>query len=280
MLIFKTVQALRDQLAHLTSAHRTVGFIPTMGALHEGHISLIQTAQANDEITVCSIFVNPTQFNDPHDLEKYPRTYREDVQLLVEAGTDILFYPDVNEIYPTDFKPVKVDLRGLDLILEGEHRPGHFDGVVQVVHRLLSIVQPDRLYMGQKDFQQFSIIREMIGSLNLPVQLVVCPILRETNGLAMSSRNKRLSPEGRAKAGLIYRVLLEGKKLIATHQPPEIEAYCLSRLPQPEFKPDYFSIVDSITLKRISRWDETEKPVACVAVWLEGVRLIDNEYYA
>lgn len=283
MLIFKSVRALELWLDESRKKNISIGFVPTMGALHEGHISLVRAAQSDNDITVCSIFVNPTQFNDPGDLKKYPRTFDEDARLLVDAGTDVLFYPEVPEVYPPGFKGVDVDLNGLDQVMEGLHRPGHFKGVVTVVYRLLEIVKPDKLYMGQKDFQQFTIIDHMIHSLDLNVQLVVCPILREENGLAMSSRNTRLSPEGRKMAGLIHRLLIEGKKLIPARTPGEIESHCLELLNVPGFTPEYFSIVDSHRLISIQSWDElaesAARPIACAAVWLEGVRLIDNEYY-
>lgn len=279
MLIIKTVSGLRWWIRQEREKKHSVGFVPTMGALHQGHISLIKTSRLTNDITVSSIFVNPAQFNDPKDLANYPRTYDEDVRMLAEAGTDILFYPDEKEIYPPDFKPIVVDLQGLDLVMEGQHRPGHFNGVVNVVYRLLDIVKPDRLYMGQKDFQQFTVISQMIQVLNLPVRLIVCPIVREKNGLAMSSRNKRLSPEGRQRAALIYEVLINGKQRIPIYTPGEIESYCLELLHAPGFKPEYFSIVDSLTLNPVTSWHQSSRPVACVAVWLEGIRLIDNEYY-
>lgn len=279
MLIIKSVSGLRRWLDQVRKKNESVGFVPTMGALHEGHIALIRASRAENDCTVCSIFINPAQFNDPGDLVKYPRTYEEDVRMLAEAGTDILFYPDEKEIYPPEFTPIEVDLKGMDQVMEGHYRPGHFKGVVKVVYRLLDIVKPDRLYMGQKDFQQFTIIRQMILALEWPVRLIVCPIVREKNGLAMSSRNKRLSQEGRAKAGLIYQVLMEGKKLKPDLTPPQIESRCLELLRTPGFDPEYFSVVDNLTLEPLSGWDQTSRPVACVAVWLEGVRLIDNEYY-
>jgi len=279
MLIIKTVSGLRWWILREREKNHSVGFVPTMGALHQGHISLITASRSANDITVSSIFVNPAQFNDPNDLAKYPRTYHEDVRMLAEAGADILFYPDEKEIYPPDFIAIAVDLQGLDLVMEGQHRPGHFNGVVKVVYRLLDIVKPDRLYMGQKDFQQFTVINQMILALNMPVQLIVCPIVREKNGLAMSSRNERLSTEGRRQAALIYQVLINGKQKIPLSTPGEIETSCLEQLQVPGFIPEYFSIVDSLTLKPVSAWNQSSRPVACVAVWLEGVRLIDNEYY-
>lgn len=279
MLIFTKVDALQSWISIEKNHGKTIGFVPTMGALHTGHISLIEVSKSANDYTLCSIFVNPTQFNDPSDLAKYPRPFDTDVQLLVQASTDILFYPPVDEIYPADFKDVEVDLNGLDQVMEGIHRPGHFAGVVKVVNRLLDIVKPHKLYMGQKDFQQFTIIRQMIQYLQLPVKLEVCPIAREKNGLAMSSRNTRLSKEGRELAGLIYQVLMEGKKLKISLGPQELVNHCLQKLQIPAFTPEYFSIVDSSTLLPIETWDAAVRPVACVAVWLEGVRLIDNEYY-
>lgn len=279
MLIFTTVREIRHWLDRHAD-QRTIGFVPTMGALHEGHISLIEKSKLECSLTVCSIFVNPAQFNDARDLALYPRTYEADVTLLAESGTDLLFFPSVEEIYPHDFVPVNVDLGGLDLVMEGLHRPGHFAGVVRVVHRLLDIIRPNKLYMGQKDLQQFTIIRRMIEQLAMPVQLIICPIAREPHGLAMSSRNRRLSAEGRAKAGLIYQALLFGKTKKPTFSPPETMAACLEKLRQPGFNPEYFEIVDPETLQPVNQWPEAGRScVACTAVWLEGVRLIDNEFY-
>lgn len=279
MLIFTTVREIRHWLDHYADG-RTVGFVPTMGALHPGHISLIEVCKLECEVTVCSIFVNPAQFNDPRDLALYPRTYEADVKMLAESGTDLLFFPSVEEIYPTDFVPVEVDLGGLDLVMEGLHRPGHFTGVVRVVHRLLDIIRPDKLFMGQKDLQQFTIIRRMIDQLKMPVKLVICPITREYHGLAMSSRNRRLSPEGKAAAGLIYKVLMFGKTKRASLSPAETMSACLEKLRQAGLTPEYFEIVDPETLQPVTQWPEIGKRcVACTAVWLEGVRLIDNEFY-
>lgn len=279
MLIFTTEREIRHWLDRHADG-LTVGFVPTMGALHAGHISLIAASKLECSLTVCSIFVNPAQFNDPRDLALYPRTYEADVTMLAESRTDLLFFPAVEEIYPPDFVPVEVDLGGLDLGMEGLHRPGHFAGVVRVVHRLLDIIRPHKLYMGQKDLQQFTIIRRMIDQLGMAVQLVECPIARENNGLAMSSRNRRLSAEGRAGAGLIYQALLFGKTKRPTLSPAETMAACLEKLRQPGFTPEYFEIVDPETLQPVIQWPETGRScVACTAVWLEGVRLIDNEFY-
>ncbi len=276
MLIFRTVAAIQSWIADQKLTTKSIGFVPTMGALHAGHISLIAQSKSENALTLCSIFVNPTQFNDPADLEKYPRTLESDTKLLVTGGCDVLFYPSVKEIYPTDLPEVKVKLNGLDEVMEGIHRPGHFKGVVQVVYRLLDIVKPHRLYMGQKDFQQFTIIGQMIDDLNLKVKLIVCPIFREENGLAMSSRNARLSDQGKEKAGIIYKTLQEGIAQKNKLSPEEINEYCFQKINHIPFEPEYVEIVNPKTLKPIRNWDESKNYVICAAVWLEGVRLIDN----
>jgi pantoate--beta-alanine ligase len=254
----------------------TIGFVPTMGALHAGHIELVQASKSQNDITVASIFVNPSQFNDPADLAKYPRTLEADSQLLIKAGCDLLFYPSVEEIYPANLPLVELDLEGLDQVMEGVHRPGHFRGVVQVVHRLLSIVRPHRLYMGLKDFQQISIIEFMIHRLELGVRLVKCPTHREINGLAMSSRNQRLSSQGKALAGKIYRELRKAPDLASYLQPIEVKQMIFNNLDTPPFTPEYVDIVHRVSLKPLESWPSSGDSVICTAVFLEGVRLIDN----
>ncbi|MEP7267181.1 MAG: pantoate--beta-alanine ligase [Saprospiraceae bacterium] len=274
MLIFRKVNDLQSWVRTEKADGKSIGFVPTMGALHTGHISLISTSQQDNEITVCSIFVNPTQFNDPKDLEKYPRTLEADTIMLADAKCDLLFFPSVEEIYPPDLKEIEVDLQGLDTMMEGAHRPGHFKGVVQVVHRLLDIVKPDHLYMGQKDFQQFSIIAHMINELKMPVKLNVCPILRESNMLAQSSRNERLSPEGRERAGKIYNTISRATLLRMKHTPAEVCKILFEELNHEPFQPEYVEIVDQNNLTSVNDWND--KCVICIAVWLEGIRLIDN----
>jgi pantoate--beta-alanine ligase len=276
MLIFRTVEAIQSWITYQKSVGNTIGFVPTMGALHPGHISLIEQSKNENDLTVCSIFVNPTQFNDPKDLEKYPRTLEADSELLCNAHCEVLFYPSVDEIYPNDMKIIFVDLQGLDQVMEGLHRPGHFNGVVQVVHRLLDIVKPGRLYMGQKDFQQFSIIGHMIDALQLSVKLVVCPISREINGLAMSSRNMRLSSEGRQVAAEIFKTISQAHDLKKNMTPAQVSSFCYDALNHEPFKPEYIDIVDTKTLKPLKVWGADGTSVICAAVWLEGVRLIDN----
>lgn len=258
------------------SSGKTIGFVPTMGALHEGHITLIKQSKAANDITVCSIFVNPTQFNDPKDLEKYPRTLDADTRLLTNAGCEILFYPSVHEIYPKGLKEINIDLDGLDEVMEGKHRPGHFKGVVQVVYRLLDIVKPDRLYMGQKDFQQFTIINKMIEVLQLPVKLEVCSIAREPNGLAMSSRNVRLGKNARSVASKIFETISQAPNLMKSMNPETISKLCFDTFNLEPFRIEYAEIVDRKNLLPIITWGNKGSAVLCIAVWLDGVRLIDN----
>ena len=277
----KTVTAV-SQMQALIQDHRskgkTVGFAPTMGALHNGHMSLMQASNKENDITVCSIFVNPTQFNEASDLEKYPRTLEADQKLLKKNGVDIVFAPSTDEVYPKDVNTnLDIDFKELDVEMEGEFRPGHFAGVAQVVKRLLDIVTPDALYMGQKDFQQFSICQYMIEYFDLPTKLRVIPIVREESGLAMSSRNVRLTPANKAAAKEIHKTLKYVKRNKYKMSCSELEAYAMNRLAKvADFKPEYFTIADGRTLKQIKDMRKVEYVVACTAVWAGEVRLIDN----
>ncbi len=271
------VSTLQQALEKERKSGKKIGFVPTMGALHEGHISLVQQAQKRVDIVVVSIFVNPTQFDNKQDLKKYPRTLPLDKKLLKAHGVNYVFAPSVEEVYPEKRKKkVKVDLNGLDEQMEGAFRPGHFAGVVQVVKRLLDIVQPDSLYMGQKDFQQFTIIQQMIHDLSIPTELIVCPIMREAHGLAMSSRNERLPENLRKRASIIYKTLKKAKRMMKDHTPSKIEKWALSNLAIDGFEPEYFTIADGHTLKKIKSFKGKKYLVACTAVWTGGVRLIDN----
>lgn len=277
MLIFKKVADLRHWLALERSRGRSTGFAPTMGALHAGHLSLVEAAKAKNDVAVVSIFVNPTQFNDPKDLEKYPRIPAQDIPLLIGAGCDALFMPPVSEIYPPGQDlTVHLDFGPLDQVMEGEFRPGHFKGMATVVKRLLDIVQPHRLYMGQKDFQQLTIVRDMIRQLTLSVELVMCPTTREPDGLAMSSRNLRLTPDMRAAAPVIYQTLSEIKERFQHEPASTLQAHAMHRLEAAGLRPEYFDIVDGITLLPVERYAESNFAVACVAAWAGDVRLIDN----
>lgn len=280
MIIFKTVTALRDHLAARRDEGRIIGFVPTMGALHAGHLSLLAAARADNAYTVCSIFVNPTQFNDPKDFEKYPVTTAADTSLLEDAGCDVLFLPSVKEIYP-DGLPVaaqQYDLGYLETILDGKYRPGHFQGVCLVVHRLLNITEARLLYLGQKDYQQCMVINRLIELIGQTgnIELKICPTLREADGLAMSSRNTRLSPEERAIAPVIYTTLGFIREHITPGNLAALKKEAVARLVQQGFKPDYAEIAHAHTLEIVDDWDGHTPLVALIAAFLNEVRLIDN----
>jgi len=278
MLLYKNVKDLKAYLEQKRKEGKTIGFVPTMGALHEGHLSLMNRAVEENDISVCSIFVNPTQFNESSDLDKYPRTPGKDFDLLSGVGCDVVFMPPVDEIYPkNESVDVSFDFEGLDIPMEGANRPGHFAGVAQVVHRLLDIVAPHHLYMGQKDFQQFSIIQRMLELMNSSTKIVMCEIVREEDGLAKSSRNVRLKPEHRVNAPKIHQTLLEAKGKIHSHFPRQIEEEAMEYLNKIEgFKPEYFEIVHGRTLRPFEVFEDVDYAVVCTAVWAGEVRLIDN----
>ena len=274
MKIVSSVDEVRELLSEYKDGY---GFIPTMGALHEGHLSLVERALEDNETVVVSVFVNPTQFNEKSDLKKYPRNLKKDSELLSEAGVKILFAPEVEDVYPKALNTeVDIEMNGLDEAMEGEFRPGHFKGVMQVVNRLLDILQPTELYMGQKDFQQFTIINHMIDALKLDVKLVVVPTKREPHGLAMSSRNERLSDETRSKAGVIYQVLKSIKRRKNQRTFNQLIEYANRKLNQGPFELEYINFADGFTLQEIDSIDQSSYVVCCLAVWADGVRLIDN----
>lgn len=277
MRIINTKDELRHYLGSPEITTKTIGFVPTMGALHDGHLSLVADARSHSDIVVCSIFVNPTQFNDPTDLEKYPRPIEQDIALLKKAKCDILFMPTVDEIYSQDDTPWHINLGGLDKIWEGKHRPGHFQGVTQVVHKLFELVQPDIAFFGQKDFQQVMVIQQMIIKKNHPVKLFISPTIRNTDGLALSSRNTRLSLKGLQQASTIYKALQYiqihfGKQ---NHITLEEEAKRIITA-QKDFSIEYLAICEASTLQPARTIDSGKQYVVLAAVWLEGVRLIDN----
>ncbi len=278
MLLFKRINDLQSYLQSEKEKDQTVGFVPTMGALHKGHLSLFEKCLEVSDISVGSIFVNPTQFNEASDLQKYPRTPERDIDLLTGIGCDVLFMPSVEEVYPNSYKTKgqQFDFGHLDQSMEGAHRPGHFQGMAQVVNRLLDIVKPDSLFMGQKDFQQFTIVKEMLRQMNSSTQLTMCPIIREGDGLAMSSRNRRLSKEQRLVAPNIFRTLNVAKEKTHSHSPEQIEKEALMMLAIPGMEPEYFEIVDGTTLQPFEQFEEVEMAVACTAVRLGTIRLIDN----
>jgi len=269
---FTTRSEIQQHLADLNTQH--TGFVPTMGALHQGHISLIQLAKQQNDVVICSIFVNPTQFNDPKDLEKYPRPIADDIQKLEAAGCDILFNPPVSEIYDTDEK-WHLNIGQLEFLLEGEFRPGHYQGVTQVVYKLLSIVKPATLYMGQKDYQQFMVVSRMVELLSIPVKMVMCPIEREPFGLAMSSRNIHLSADERQHALVLYKTLNWLKANFNGANIFQLEQDAMAMLQaEPGVEPEYIEIADGKTLLPA---DETsEIIVALTAAKVGKTRLIDN----
>jgi len=276
MKTYKRVKTIQKYLGLKRRKKQSIGFIPTMGALHDGHLSLIKKSNEENDITVVSIFVNPSQFNQKEDLIKYPRTLKKD-QALIKDYCDYLFVPSVNQIYPKDLNTnVKLDINYLTESMEGANRPGHFKGVVQVVHRLLKIIKPDRIYLGQKDFQQFSIIQHMLETLKMKTQLRVCSIIREKDGLAMSSRNLRLKPNIRKRANIVFKSLTYAQENIHNLKAKTIEKRALEQLKTKDFKPEYFEIVDAYSLEAVQNPDNHSVIVACTAVWAGEVRLIDN----
>jgi pantoate--beta-alanine ligase len=277
MLIFKKIEQIQLYLNKERLSGKQIGFVPTMGALHEGHISLIKAAQTENNVTVCSIFVNPTQFNNVTDLQKYPRTIEQDIEMLTNACCDILFLPEVSEIYPEGQQMAKqYDLGYVETILEGAYRPGHFQGVAQVVERLLDIVAPQKLYLGQKDYQQCAVIEKLIEIKQLPVKLHIVPTMREADGLAMSSRNRRLTEPQRNLAGLLYQCLVSIQAKQGMQQFSIVKKECLDILEKKGFKPDYIELADAVTLEILNDYDAGRKMVALVAAFIGEVRLIDN----
>ncbi|MBP6872735.1 MAG: pantoate--beta-alanine ligase [Bacteroidales bacterium] len=275
MKIFHTISETRAWLDEQKAAGKSSGFVPTMGALHRGHTELIRRSVSENDITGCSIFVNPIQFNNPEDLEKYPRTLETDVAMLEEAGCDLVFVPSVKEMYP---EPVteKYHFGPLEQVMEGAHRPGHFNGVAVVVKKLFDIFQPDRAYFGEKDYQQLAIIRALVKMKNIPVGIVPCPTVREADGLAMSSRNRRLTPEERAIAPEIYRTLDLAADLAGIKSVAEVKQLACDRLTEKGFVVDYFEFSDAVTLQPVDAWDQAPEIIGCVAAFLGNVRLIDN----
>jgi len=278
MLQFTTIRELKDFIRLQKQKGVSIGFVPTMGALHGGHLSMVRQGKKENDLLVASIFVNPIQFNNPGDLEKYPRTPEKDISLLVCENCDILFCPGSAEMYPPD-EPQEpaVDLGHLDKILEGAFRPGHFRGVAIVVKKLLEIVEPDRAYFGKKDYQQLRVIQFMVNTLGLPVAIIPCETVRESDGLAMSSRNMRLPVPARLIAPKIYETLRWVKSEAGTIPPARLAVMARQRLEAiPGFKPEYLEIADAETLLPLESWEKGRKAVALTAVFLGEVRLIDN----
>lgn len=282
MKVINKTSDLQAIIKQFKNDGKSIGLVPTMGALHKGHLSLVKNSISNNDITVVSIFVNPTQFNNPNDLASYPRTVEKDLELLQTIGCDIVFAPEADDIYSkseTDSR-FEFDFEGLDKVMEGKFRPGHFNGVVQIVSKLFDLVRPDRAYFGEKDFQQLAIIRLMTRRYNLPIEIVPCPIVREDSGLALSSRNSLLKDNEKQVASHIYAVLNESRQFVPQTEVEELKQCVIAAIEQkPELKVEYFDIVDGHTLKSIGKWDESDYVVGCITVFCGDVRLIDNICY-
>ena len=279
MKLVHTIHELRAELDIQRKAGKKIGLVPTMGALHEGHASLVRRAVAENDIVVVSDFVNPTQFNDTNDLLKYPRTLEADCELLEKEGVAYVFAPSVEEVYPEP-DTRQFSYAPLDTVMEGKYRPGHFNGVCQIVSKLFMMVEPDKAYFGEKDFQQLAIIREMVRQMQFPLQIVGCPIVREADGLALSSRNARLSDEQRQQALNISKTLFASKEYATSHTVEETQKFVEEGIASSEgLELEYFELVDGTTLQKISSWDETEYAVGCITVYCGEVRLIDNIKY-
>ena len=280
MEIIRKVKRLDEVLDTARKSGKSVGLVPTMGALHAGHLSLVRRARAENDIVVVSVFVNPTQFNNPDDLRTYPRTEEADCRLLESAGVDYALVPAVEEMYPE--KDTRVfDLGPVGEVMEGAMRPGHFNGVCQIVSKLFDIVKPARAYFGEKDFQQIAVIRRMVDLLGLELEIVPCPIVREPDGLALSSRNVRLTPEGRKVAPEIHKALEASLKLKAQGMTPaEVEKATVDAIDAiPGLKTEYYTIVDARTMQPVAAWSDADGVAGCVTVYCGDVRLIDNIRY-
>jgi pantoate--beta-alanine ligase len=279
MEIVKNVKLIEEVSVNLSKLGKTIGFVPTMGALHEGHLSLVTQSKAQNDITVVSVFVNPTQFNDKNDLNNYPRMLDSDAQMLRDAGVDYLFAPTENDMYPEPDNR-QFNFGGLDLIMEGAHRPSHFNGVAQIVSKLFDAVKPHKAYFGQKDFQQLAIINYMVKQLGNNIEIVSCPIIREPDGLAMSSRNMRLNPVQRKNAPHISQTLFESIIKAKELSVNDLKKWVVETIDSnPELKTEYFEIVDDTLLQPSLSWDEPTDKIGCIAVKVGDIRLIDNIKY-
>ena len=279
MKLVHTIHELRAELDIQRQAGKKIGLVPTMGALHEGHASLVRRAVAENDVVVVSDFVNPTQFNDKNDLLKYPRTLEADCELLEKEGAAYVFAPSVEEVYPEP-DTRQFSYAPLDTVMEGKYRPGHFNGVCQIVSKLFMMVEPDKAYFGEKDFQQLAIIREMVKQMQFPLQIVGCPIVREADGLALSSRNARLSEEQRQQALNISKTLFASKEYAVSHTVAETQKFVEDSIAASEgLELEYFELVDGTTLQKIASWEETDYAVGCITVYCGEVRLIDNIKY-
>ena len=278
MKVFSGIHAIRGYLTKERISTKSIGFVPTMGALHDGHLSLIRRSTGENDLTVCSIFVNPIQFNNKKDLENYPRTLDNDLEILKKAGCDVAFTPGEKEMYPDgETGTIDIDFGYLDKILEGKFRPGHFRGVAIVVKKLFEIIEPDKSYFGKKDYQQFLVISQMVKKFHLPVEIIPCLIIREPDGLAMSSRNMRLATGERMIAPLIYETLFAVKEKAGTIPVKKLKEWAYSKIRKnPAFVVEYIEIADKNTLLPVENWASVDKAMVLAAVKLNDIRLIDN----
>ncbi|MFC2115486.1 pantoate--beta-alanine ligase [Bacteroidota bacterium] len=276
MKIVRSISETRTLIKTMKGKTGTLGFVPTMGSLHDGHMSLVRKSIEENDASIVSIFVNPTQFNEKQDFELYPRNLNEDLKVLGQHPVDLVFVPSSDEIYPEP-DTREFDFEGLESVMEGKHRPGHFKGVAQIVSKLLEIVQPDVAYFGKKDFQQLAIIRKLVEIIDLPVRISGCPIIRESDGLAMSSRNKLLLPEERSSAARIFEGLFKAGEEAGKTTVEELINSTIQFLHQdPRLKVEYFEIVDASNLKPVQKWTDNGRKIGCIAVQIGNVRLIDN----
>ncbi len=275
--VFNKIEALDERLSELRKQHKTIGFVPTMGALHKGHISLIERSNRENDTSVCSVFVNPIQFNNQNDLLKYPHTPESDIEMLSNEGCDIIFIPSREQMYPESLKLENYHFGTLETVMEGKFRPGHFNGVAVVVKRFFDIVQPNKAYFGLKDFQQLAIIKDLVRQIGSKIEIVECGIIREVDGLAMSSRNSRLSAIQRKVAPYIYEVLLAVKEKAGEMSIEELKAWTLEQINREDLmKIEYFEIVSPISLMPVNEQNKHLGSVACIALYMDEIRLIDN----
>jgi pantoate--beta-alanine ligase len=280
MKLIRSKYELLADIQLLKYKKKTIGFVPTMGALHEGHLALVNRAVNENDSCIVSIFVNPTQFNNATDFEKYPRNFERDVKLLKKTGCELIFAPESDQMYCSEEinTRFKFDFEGLDTVMEGKFRPGHFNGVVQIVSKLFKFIQPDKAYFGEKDFQQLAVIHYMVKVMNFDIEIVDCPIIREPSGLAKSSRNERLTAEQRKNAVEISKVMFESRNFAAQLSPKELVRWVTNKINAvPDLEVEYFEIVNSVTLKPVVSW--SEPIIGCIAVFCGEVRLIDNIRY-
>lgn len=275
--VVKTKEALTEELKKLKEGKKSTGFVPTMGALHQGHLSLIRKCQEENDLVIVSIFVNPTQFNDKKDLANYPRKEEADLQKLNRLDVDLIFYPDDKEMYPEGVKKTDYKIGALANKLEGKHRPGHFQGVVTVVQKFFDLIQPDKAYFGQKDFQQYLVIKKMVEDLNQKVEIILFPTVREKDGLAMSSRNVLLNLQDRKRAPILFKTLNRAKVKLMSQEVSEVKEWAMGFMESyPGFKAEYFEVLDLESFKPLTKVETGKKYIVCGALQIDNVRLIDN----